>query len=1143
MRKHKLHTLLLLTAGLLSLGLFLLSSKPALAANPTSINFQGKVVNANGTNVTDGTYSFVFRIYNTSSPTMTTSCTSTASCLWQETQASVQVTSGVFQVELGSACALTSGSCNNSTGGPIPSNWSNSSLYLTMQFNGDTSGSNGGFMSPIIHLTSVPFAFNSDNLGGLPASNFVQLAQGLQADSSTTNASIAINKTGSTANILTLQKSGKNTLVVDNSGTTFLGQAGASGLDGTLTFNNSVGSNTVSFSLQANPGSSYTLLLPTTGPSTSQCLQTDSTTANQLKFASCAGGSITLASSYNSSGTSGNSIVLSNSGQGVILQDAASSTIVNLFAIQSNGGSSTYIAVTAANSGSIIVGSAANKVTIASGSISTSSGDLTVAAAGTTTVGNGSGAININAGSGAAVSITGHANSTWSLDSGNLTIDVTSGSTPSLSIGTGGQNKTISIGNSQTSTAVNSTAGNTTANLTNTGYTITSNNNNAGAFSVKNSSSATLLNVDASGGNASNLVANPSFETTITGSGAGVWVLKGSASAPTNNTSQFYNQLNSARVITTSAASDGIKQQLNSTLSTSTPYNVLFYAKLDVASAAFTDMQAGFSKDGVADDTPCTLNAAINASGWTKYICTFTTPSSGINSSNYFYIKQVGGAVHTFYIDSVLLQASTTADSNYRDAKLSINATITSSLILQGNTNSTSAFTIQNANGGQVFNVDTTDTNLLNNPANPSFEVNTTGWTTVVPSGSVTINRDTSQAKFGLASLSLTTGAVSGQGVRYTLASGSWPAGSYMVSFSVINTGTAFSAIPKVVFGNGSDNACSAATPSTVPSTAAWMRYSAACTFSGTTTSIAIEQNEATAHTWYIDAVQLETGSTATAYGLGQISFSGVINSPVTFKNQSDSAIAFQIQNSSTLNVLTVDNLNKIIQIGSSTTDANAFLLALDSYNNATDPATGVNGGMYYNSATGTFRCYQGSAWRNCLGGGPSNQSTATQAPTAGSDTYLTGSLIPLPTGGLRGPTGSAQDGSKITWRIVVSKTAVGTVASTLTIRVGTAGTTSDTARCTAFSTGTGTAAIDWAVIYVTVYATAGGSTATLNCSATLTHQLSATGWSTSAGVQAFSTQTSFDTTPAGTKIGLSFNGGTSLVSTFQSIDVITSNL
>lgn len=294
-RKKFLHLRLFIIAAIGLAGFFMLSAKPALAANPTTINFQGKVVNSDGTNVTDGTYSFVFRIYNTSSPTPASACSGDASCLFEETQGSVTVTSGTFQVELGSTCTgglVASNSCTKSAAGGLNFG-GNSGLYLTLQFNGDTSGSHGGFMWPVIHLTSVPYAYYADNagsLGGVASSNFVQLATGsLQADTST-NDSIAINKTGVSGDILLLEANNKKALEVDNSGTVLLGQAGASGLNGTLTFNNGSGSHTVSLALQADPGSSYTLLLPTTGPSTSQCLQTDASTANQLVFSSCAGG-------------------------------------------------------------------------------------------------------------------------------------------------------------------------------------------------------------------------------------------------------------------------------------------------------------------------------------------------------------------------------------------------------------------------------------------------------------------------------------------------------------------------------------------------------------------------------------------------------------------------------------------------------------------------------------------------------------------------------------------------------------------------------------------------------------------------------------------------------------------------------------
>jgi hypothetical protein len=108
--------------------------------------------------------------------------------------------------------------------------------------------------------------------------------------------------------------SSKTVLAVDTSANKLvLGQAGASGVDGTLVFNNSAGSNTVGFSLQADPVSSYTLLLPTTGPSTSQCLQTDATTANQLKFAACsAGGSGATSVSYSTSADSNGGSITSS---------------------------------------------------------------------------------------------------------------------------------------------------------------------------------------------------------------------------------------------------------------------------------------------------------------------------------------------------------------------------------------------------------------------------------------------------------------------------------------------------------------------------------------------------------------------------------------------------------------------------------------------------------------------------------------------------------------------------------------------------------------------------------------------------------------------------------------------------------------
>jgi hypothetical protein len=169
-------TVVALVAGLIAgVALLFLKAVPVEAANPSTINFQGKVVNADGTNVADGSYTFIFRLYTSGATNPnTTTCTLESTCYWEETQTSVSVSSGVFQVELGSVCAF-SGACNSSHSG-INFN-SNNALYLTMKFNGDSQG----YMTPMMHFTSVPYAFNADNLGGISSSGFIQNGTGAQA--------------------------------------------------------------------------------------------------------------------------------------------------------------------------------------------------------------------------------------------------------------------------------------------------------------------------------------------------------------------------------------------------------------------------------------------------------------------------------------------------------------------------------------------------------------------------------------------------------------------------------------------------------------------------------------------------------------------------------------------------------------------------------------------------------------------------------------------------------------------------------------------------------------------------------------------------------------------------------------------------
>lgn len=189
-----------------------LKSTPVQAAAGINkqINFQGKLVNTDGTNVPDGMYNLQFKLYDASS---------SGTNLWTEewlrnNSQGVVVTNGVFQVALGSITSL-----------PGSVNFNTDNIYLTMNV-GNTNAtctpfnncSGDGEMSPRVRFTASPYAFNADALDGLDATNFVQLAQGLQTDSSTSNASIAINKTGSTADIIDIQRGGSSILKINNTG-------------------------------------------------------------------------------------------------------------------------------------------------------------------------------------------------------------------------------------------------------------------------------------------------------------------------------------------------------------------------------------------------------------------------------------------------------------------------------------------------------------------------------------------------------------------------------------------------------------------------------------------------------------------------------------------------------------------------------------------------------------------------------------------------------------------------------------------------------------------------------------------------------------------------------------------------------------
>ena len=92
--------------SVLSLSVFVLSANAATGINK-EINFQGKLVDNNGLNVADNTYSVVFSLYSVSSG---------GTAIWTETD-SVTTKAGVFQVQLGATTPFPGNVDYNSAAG------------------------------------------------------------------------------------------------------------------------------------------------------------------------------------------------------------------------------------------------------------------------------------------------------------------------------------------------------------------------------------------------------------------------------------------------------------------------------------------------------------------------------------------------------------------------------------------------------------------------------------------------------------------------------------------------------------------------------------------------------------------------------------------------------------------------------------------------------------------------------------------------------------------------------------------------------------------------------------------------------------------------------------------------------------------
>lgn len=369
--------------------------------------------------------------------------------------------------------------------------------------------------------------------------------------------------------------------------------------------------------------------------------------------------------------------------------------------------------------------------------------------------------------------------------------------------------------------------------------------------------------------------------------------------------------------------------------------------------------------------------------------------------------------------------------------------------LFKNNTDSTTAFQIQNANGTNIVNVETLQdpTNVI---TNPSIEVNTTGWT--ARTGTTNFARTTSEYYTGAASLGYDSNAI-GEGANYAIQL--TPSTAYVMQVYVKAT-SASTSLRIGYAHNGSDETTYLSSISSYTN-GGWTRVRYEFTTPGSVAANAymfITSTSATARTFYLDTASITALGSGfyPVYSEGQIQLNGVVTTPlsllnttdstnafeiqntsygrlfnadtvngtvtignivqatstaaklfvnatatvgmtvaqngafdilrlndtsgtvltvadegaITAKNQTNSAAAFQVQNTGNISQLTVDTSASQVILGTSGGDTTGTLLVLGNKTNAGDPG-GVAGAMYYNSSLGTFRCYDVNYWRDCL--------------------------------------------------------------------------------------------------------------------------------------------------------------------------------
>jgi parallel beta-helix repeat protein len=192
------------------------------------------------------------------------------------------------------------------------------------------------------------------------------------------------------------------------------------------------------------------------------------------------------------------------------------------------------------------------------------------------------------------------------------------------------------------------------------GFTIRNNGTtpiSGGLLEVQTSIGSNILSVN---NNATEYAVNGGAEnTTLTGWGA----------APAGGTATKYTTLGnnvatgqaSIFADTSSTANTGIKNTLNTTLTTNLKYKVSYSVRNATSTPTFTTLDTIYSVNGTTTTATCASNTTSYYNVWTRVDCTFTATSVG--ASNAIIIRHSDAVEHDFYIDN--LSVTVSADVNH----------------------------------------------------------------------------------------------------------------------------------------------------------------------------------------------------------------------------------------------------------------------------------------------------------------------------------------------------------------------------------------------------------------------------------------------------------------------------------------------